>query len=101
VTLHLDEDHTYRLIQLDNSGCILNQKDGVRSAVYNSDSRTILAGTEFGIEVLDASDFSVKNELQISLPGLHERVEVDRYRTLWLDEPQGSSLLLFVAYFDN
>jgi hypothetical protein len=74
-------------VQLDSHGEVINQKDGVRSAVYNSDSRTILAGTEFSIEVLDAADFSVKNEIKLSLPELHETIEVDQYRTLWLDEP--------------
>lgn len=59
----------------------------MRSAVYNSDSRTILAGTEFSILVLDASDFTIKNEIKLSLPKLHETIEVDQYRTLWLDEP--------------
>jgi hypothetical protein len=64
LTLHLDDpDHEYKVLQLDNRGEVLNRKDGVRSAVYNSDQRTILVGTEFGFEVLDSTSFKVLTEI--------------------------------------
>jgi len=78
-TFHLDGDH-YCAVQLDKNGAITNRKDGIRTAVYNEAGTSIIAGCEYGIELLSARDFSEETKFPLSLPKLDDRIKVDKFR---------------------
>jgi hypothetical protein len=73
----------------------------VRTAVYGADEKTIIVGKELSLQFLDL-DFNVLNEITLSLPGLDpDNIEIDKYRTMWLNEPTDKGFSMFVAYFES
>ena len=57
-TQHADGE--YLVEQVDRQGNVINQMDQVRTAVYNTDGKTIIVGQEFDLRLLGASDFDTK-----------------------------------------
>jgi len=100
VTMH-DCDEYYCSL-LDRQGKLLQEMENIRTAVFNSDGETIIAGNELSLLIIDPKDFATLNEFQLSLPDVDpDKISCDRYRTFWLNEPSDKGVSMFVAFFED
>ena len=87
-----------------NKKSVIGRKAGVTTAVFNASKDAIVAGldkNENGLVVLQIDESLAElNTINLTFPGLHEAVGVDKYRLFWITKPHRDHYIMFAAYYD-
>lgn len=83
------------------TAAVTHRKSDITSAVFSANGQSIIAGKDAMDENLLVLDLSLiqKNAIKLSFPDLHEDIEIDDFRVLWVCEPYKNNYIVFAAYF--
>ena len=84
------------------SGELIKTVDEITSAIFCEAGRLIIAtgnGHDENILVFDANSVEKLNTITLSFPGLHDDVQIDKYRLFTIERLQDGNFVAMGAYY--